>query len=173
VQRLTHIVKTGRRAILGEHLLQIDLHPQEVAHGVLILDPVETAEHHPALGSPAVGFRSRDLAADPPRQRLDLRRRRARLRLRRHFARLDPLSYGQPAFQDVLIVEVRRKPIEAEVSLGLLRPVAFQAVPGQERPDLLVIPPDVRLVSPGNCHGTEEDHHSAQKLLEHCRSCRY
>src|SRR5262249_36077679 len=62
-----------------------------------------------------------------------------RFRLRGHLARLDPFEYGQPLFAAGTAGKVGGEPVQAEVALGLLARVTFQAMACEKRTDLVVI----------------------------------
>src|SRR5262249_16656969 len=107
----------------------------QVTDGVLVFHAVEPAHHHPRLRG-LCRFR---LPGNPFEQCLNVLFWRPRLRLRGHLAGLDPLQPRQPPLPVRVGREVRRELVEAEVALGFLSRVAFQTVPGEERPDLLVV----------------------------------
>ena len=131
--------KPSRRAVRGQQLFQIDLDPEQVAHGVLVLDPVEPAQHDPPLGGPRVRFGGGHARGDPVGQRLDLLLRRTRLLLRRHLPLLEPLDHGGPTpCAGARPQSPASDVVQPEIPLGLLAAVTIHAVPRQQRPELLV-----------------------------------
>src|ERR1700694_1586663 len=64
--------------------------------------------------------------------------RRARLRLRRHLARLHSLHYREPAFPVRRVGEVGREFVQVEVALRLLARVALLTMLGKECAELIV-----------------------------------
>ena len=134
VQRLAAVVEAVRRRVRGQQLLQVDVDAEQVADGVLVLDPVEPAQDRAALCAPG----GPGLRLDPAGERLNVLLRRPRLRLRRHLARLHPLQHREPALPVRRVGEVGREPVQAEVALRLLAGVALLAVLGQERAERIV-----------------------------------
>jgi hypothetical protein len=47
---LADVVKTARRRVHRQHVFQVNIHFQQIADGVLVLDAVEPAENHTAVG---------------------------------------------------------------------------------------------------------------------------
>ena len=176
MQRLADVVETVRRGIHGQQLLQLDVHSQQIAHGVLVLDAVEPAESDLAPAR----LRGFHRFVDPLDQGLDFVRRRARLSLGRHLAGLEALAHGQPALPagrwDRRLAgrcEVRQQAIEAKVSLRLRRSVTFETIASDKGTYLLLVNPRIwRRSRAARASGIDgEDQNCCKKMGKALHGC--
>jgi hypothetical protein len=160
VQGFADIVEAVRRVIQGQHFFEFNIHAQQVTHRVLVLDPIKSPRDHAALGG-APGVRRVRTHANPIGESLDVFLRRSRFRLRRHLTGVYPLEYFPPPVPAGLVGKVHGEPIQMQVALGFLRPVAFQAMLDEKRTNLFVV--GFRVRRPGRrllprnrrCHKSE------------------
>ena len=82
------VVEAVGRAVLRQLVAEIDLDAEQVAKGVLVLDPVQAAQDHAPLGGPCGSLGSGHAAIKPIRQGSHFAGWRAGLLLGRHLARL-------------------------------------------------------------------------------------
>ena len=125
VKRLAHVVEAVRRGVRREPLLEVEVHPQEVAQRVLVLDAVEPAEHRATVAG-RVGAGS-----DRAKDRLEFLRLGLLLLPGRHLAATDAVVDQAPAFAGC------GEDVEPQPLLGLLGAVAIDAVADEEALDLL------------------------------------
>ena len=78
-----NVVETESHRIFRQHVLEIDIHTQQVAHRVLILDAIQPAQHRPAFRLPPRGNLN-EACVDPLDNRGDLLGVRPRLIFRGH-----------------------------------------------------------------------------------------
>ena len=126
MQRLGIVVETVRRGVGRQQIGQIDLHAEQIAHGVRILGTIQPSHHHAAIACLCGRL------PDPRSQSLHLRGWRTRLVLRRHLTSLDLLHHAQPMPSRVCICESRLQRLQIETTLWLFPGVTFAAVLIQE-----------------------------------------
>jgi hypothetical protein len=126
------VVEPVGGAILGQLLSQVRFDAEQVAHRVLVLDPIQTSEDHSSLR----GLRGGQPGSKPVDQGLDLLLPRTRLSPGRHVADEKPLDHGGPTRVVGGISEVRRQVVEPELSLWLVSAMTGRAMSNQDRPKL-------------------------------------
>ena len=139
MQCVAHIVETCGRRIERQQLFQLGLDPQQISHGILVLDSIESPQDDSPLSGALSHFTRHDTRADPIGESLHLILSRLRLRFWRHLTRLDPLQHGRPRLAIGLNCEVGNKLVEPQVPLRLFRPVALHAMRVEKRTNLLVV----------------------------------
>ena len=137
VQRLGPIVEAVGRRVRRQQVFQIDVHAQQVAHGVLVLGPVEPAQDDPPLRRHCGRCRRLHPPANPVRQGWTSSAGGRGFSFGGMAPDLDLLQHGQPAFAIGLVAQVRGEAAQAEVALGLVPGMAGLAVLRQEKPGRL------------------------------------
>jgi len=131
-EHVADVVEPVAGVVRRERGVGVEVHAEQVADGVAVLDPVEPAERHPA----GVGVRQVDLERRPLDPLFEVRQLlggRPRLALRRHHAGPQHLECPEPQFR----VAGEVVPVERDLALALGAGVAADAERVENRLDVL------------------------------------
>ena len=131
VQRGSDVVETESDRVFRQQVLEIDIHTQQVAHRVLVLDAIQPAQHRPAFRLAPRG-NLKQPCVDPLDNRGGLLGVRPRLIFRGHLAGPELLTDGLPLLNRVRIGEIRLHSIKPQPALRFRFAVALVAVLAKE-----------------------------------------
>ncbi len=139
-QRFADLVEafgdTVGRQELGRVFDGQEVDAQQIAHRVRVLGPVQTTQHDAAARAQRTPRSGPQFARDPASHRPGYFGVRPWFFFRGHFAGIDPVHDLDPVPVGRRLAEVGPELIEPQLAFGLFRPVATDAVLGEERFDL-------------------------------------
>ena len=117
VQRLGIVVETIRRGVRWQQISQIDLHAQQIAHGVRILGTIQPSHHHAAFLFAMLRLRFRRALTNPLHCGLQLSLGRAWFVFGWHVAGLQLIEHREPVTTGFFVTEIHRETLQIELAL--------------------------------------------------------